>query len=117
MSSLPIRRVQFFTIRTKNLETARRFYVDDLGFPIMNEKTGEYFQVAIAGLPLCVDLSADNAPAQANHIGIEVTDLDITMAVLREKGFVIREGARVDGAERWAAIDDPDGHELIFIAR
>ena len=117
MSSLPIRRLQFFTIRTKNLETARRFYVDDLGFPIMNEKAGEYFQVAIAGVPLCVDLSTGNAPTQANQIGIEVTDLDTTIAMLRKKGFVVREGARVEGAERWVAINDPDGHELIFIAR
>jgi|ERR671923_40920 catechol 2,3-dioxygenase-like lactoylglutathione lyase family enzyme len=117
MSSLPIRRLQFFTIRTKSLETARRFYVDDLGFPIMNEKAGEYFQVAIAGVPLCVDLSTDNVPAQANQIGIEVTDLDTTIAMLRKKGFVVREGERAEGAERWAAINDPDGHELIFIAR
>ena len=116
MSGLPIRRLQFFTIRTKNLDAARRFYVDNLGFPILNEKAGEYFQVAIAGVPLCVDLSTENAPAQANQIGIEVTDLDTTMAMLRKKGFVVRGGARAKDAERWAAISDPDGHELIFIA-
>jgi catechol 2,3-dioxygenase-like lactoylglutathione lyase family enzyme len=116
VSSLPIRRLQFFTIRTKNLAAAREFYVDKLGFPTISEKAGEFFQVSVAGVPVCVDLSKDNPPAQPNQIGIEVTDLDTTMAMLRKKGFVIREGSRAAGTERWAAIQDPDGHELIFIA-
>jgi catechol 2,3-dioxygenase-like lactoylglutathione lyase family enzyme len=116
MSGLPIRRLQFFTIRTKNLETARQFYVDRLGFPVMSEQAGEYFQVAIAGVPVCVDVSKDNQPAQPNQIGIEVTDLATTTATLRQKGFVVSEGSPVASTERWAAIHDPDGHELIFIA-
>ena len=114
MSSLPIRRLQFFTIHTKNLETARQFYVDRLGFPIMSEQAGEYFQVA--GVPVCVDLSKNNEPAQPNQIGIEVTDVDTITATLRNQGLVVSEGSRAASTERWVAIHDPDGHELIFIA-
>lgn len=116
MSSLPIRRLQFFTIRARNLEAARHFYVDQLGFPVMSEKAGEYFQVAIAGVPVCVDLSHDGAPAQTNQIGIEVTDLDTAVAMLQKKGFAISEGSRPGSTERWAAVHDTEGHELIFMA-
>ncbi|PYY07633.1 MAG: hypothetical protein DMG69_17660 [Acidobacteria bacterium] len=116
MSSLPIRRLQFFTIHTKNLETARQFYVDRLGFPIMSEQAGEYFQVAIAGVPGCVDLSKNNEPAQPNQIGIEVTDVDTITATLRNQGLVVSEGSRAASTDGWFAIHDPDGHELIFIA-
>src|SRR5437016_9325084 len=110
MSSLPIRRLQFFTIHTKNLETARQFYVDRLGFPIMSEQAGEYFQVAIAGVPVCVDLSKNNEPAQPNQIGIEVTDVDTITATLRNQGpcrerrFACREYRKVgrNPRSRWS---------------
>lgn len=116
MSTLFIRRLQFFTIRTRNLAAARQFYVDLLGLPIMNEKPNEYFQVEIAGVPLCVDLDTAGRLQQSNQIGMEVTDLDATREILLQKGLVITEGSRVQSRERWFAIEDPDGHQLIFIA-
>jgi catechol 2,3-dioxygenase-like lactoylglutathione lyase family enzyme len=116
VSLLPIRRLQFFTIRTRNLAAARQFYVDLLGFPVMNEKAGEYFQVEIAGVPLCVDLDTTGSLHQSNQMGIEVTDLGATREILRQKGLVVTEGSRPESREGWVSIEDPDGHQLIFIA-
>lgn len=114
MNSLPIVRLQFFTIRTHDLAAARRFYVEQLGFDIISEKTGEYVQVAIAGVPVCVDAEAVDNPQQANQIGIEVSDLQQTIRYLQGRGLALMMGSA--GSEHWASLKDPDGHELLFIA-
>jgi hypothetical protein len=87
--------------------------VEDLGFPIVEESAGQFFQVSIAGVPVCVDLDT-SFTGQPNQIGITVSDLEGTIAALRERGLVISEGRSTEQA--WAAVKDPDGHELIFVA-
>ena len=110
---LPIRRLDFFTIRTANLERARRFYVDTLQFPVRDEKKGEYFRMEIAGVPVCVDYDAGFAGQQANQIGVTVSHLGVTREGLRARRINFTEGKRAE--ETWLAIKDPDGHEIIFI--
>lgn len=114
VTSLPILRFQFFTIHTHDLPAARRFYVERLGFEIISEKAGEYVQVAIAGVPVCVDADAGGGLQQPNQIGIEVSDLQQSILFLRERGLSVETGAA--GTEHWASVEDPDGHELLFIA-
>ena len=112
--SLPIVRLQFFSIRTHDLAAARRFYVEQLGFDIISEKAGEYVQVAIAGVPVCVDAEAASGPQQPNQIGIEVSDLQQAIRYLQERGLSVATGSA--GPEHWASVKDPDGHEILFIA-
>jgi catechol 2,3-dioxygenase-like lactoylglutathione lyase family enzyme len=115
MNPLSLRRLQFFTIRTRNLPAARRFYVDLLGLDVVSEKPGEYVQVSIAGVPLCVDVTSDDSPQQPNQIGIEVDSLERTMEALRTRGITVATGSA--RSEHWASVKDPDGHEILFIAR
>ncbi len=110
---LPIRRLDFFTIRTANLERARRFYVDALQFPVLDEKKGEYFRIAIAGVPVCVDFDAGFGGQQANQIGVAVSHLGVTREALRGRGIKFAEGRREN--ETWLAVKDPDGHEILFL--
>ena len=117
MPGVAIERFQFFTIRTSDLQTAYRFYVELLGFPVIREEPGNFFQVSIAGVPVCVDLHPDQHGWQPNQIGVEVSDLAATVKFLQGKGCQASEGSRPNSGERWAAIKDPDGHEIIFLAR
>jgi len=117
MPGVAVERFQFFTIRTKDLQAAYRFYVELLGFPVIREEPGNFFQVSIAGVPVCVDLHPDQHGWQPNQIGVEVRDLATTLKFLQGKGCQVSEGSRPDSGERWAAIKDPDGHEIIFLAR
>lgn len=110
---LPIRRLDFFTVRTANLERARRFYVETMQFPVLDENKGEYFRIAIAGVPVCVDYDAGFAPRKGNQIGVIVSHLGVTREALRGRGIKFTQGQRAD--ETWVAIKDPDGHEIIFI--
>jgi catechol 2,3-dioxygenase-like lactoylglutathione lyase family enzyme len=115
MAAVGLRRFRFFTLWTKDLAAARKFYSELLGFPVVEEKAGEFFQVEIGGVPVCVDLHARYSGTQSNQIGVEVEDLAATVEFLRGQGLEIECGER-PGAERWAIARDPDGHEIIFIA-
>ncbi len=117
MPGVPVERFQFFTIWTKNLAASLKFYVEVLGFPVLREQAGNFFQVEIARVPICIDLHPEGGAAQPNQIGVEVSSLDRTIVALQEKGIAVHQGIRPGSEERWAAIKDPDGHELIFLAR
>jgi len=112
MSIVP-QRLQFFTIQSRNLVRARQFYVELLGFPAVDEKPGEFFQISIAGVPVCIDLNRELA-FQPNQIGITVADLEETVKILEGKQLAVSRGR--NAGETWASIKDPDGHEIIFIA-
>ncbi|HLK33162.1 MAG TPA: VOC family protein, partial [Terriglobales bacterium] len=110
---LPIRKLEFFTIRSANLDRARKFYVDTLRFKVLDEKKGEYLRVEIAGVPLCVDFDPGVGSRQANQIGITVSHLGTTREALRVLKINFTEGQRAN--ETWVSIKDPDGHEIIFL--
>ena len=115
MSFLPIRRVDFVTIYTKNLTASRKFYVDTLGFPLMRQVASEFFQFDLAGVPICVDL--DQHGTHQNNIGLEVDDLAATVAALRQKGLAVHSGANHAFNEEWVGVRDPDGNEVIFLVK
>ena len=110
---LPIRRVEFFTLRTANLERARRFYVESLQLPVLDEKKGDYFRISVAGVPVCVDFDAAFEGRQSNQIGVAVSHLGVTREALRGRGIRFTEGRR--DKEAWLSVKDPDGHEIIFM--
>jgi catechol 2,3-dioxygenase-like lactoylglutathione lyase family enzyme len=111
-SVIPVRGLQFFTIRTRDLSRARRFYVEVLRFPVLEETPGQFFQVSLGGVPICVDYDADFTQ-QSNQIGIRVGSLEQTAAFLQEQGVSASRGQ--NAGESWITIQDPDGHEIIFL--
>ena len=115
MRSLEIRRVDFLTIYSSNLAASRKFYVDLLEFPLTREVSNEFFQIDIAGVPICIDLN-EGQPRQ-NNIGLEVADLAATVAVLRNKGLAVHSGRNPALMEEWVGVKDPDGNEIIFLTR
>ncbi|HEY6328133.1 MAG TPA: VOC family protein [Blastocatellia bacterium] len=114
VSSL-VQGITFVTLRTNDLNAAHAFYVDKLGFPVLEEKAGDFFQVSIGGVPFCIDLSKEREPFQPSQIGITVADLNPLTEALMACGFSPAVGERPDGGEKWAIVKDPDGHELIFL--
>ena len=86
--------------------------MDLLEFPLTREVANEFFQIDIAGVPICVDLN-EGEPRQSN-LGLEVDDLDATVAVLRNKGLAVHPGRNPALMEEWIGVKDPDGNEIIF---
>lgn len=115
MRSLGILQLDFLTIYTKNLASSREFYVDRLEFPVMREVSNEFFQINVAGVPICVDL--DTAQSHQNNFGVVVRDLGATEAALRERNLTVHSRHSADSKEHWLGIKDPDGNEVIFLVR
>jgi catechol 2,3-dioxygenase-like lactoylglutathione lyase family enzyme len=113
MALLALRGFEFVTIYCKNLQASKRFYLDLLGFRIIREVDNDFFQIDVAGVPVCIDL--DPKHAHRNNIAVEVEDLDQTIAALREKGLEPSRGASQASHEQWAEIEDPDGNHVIFL--
>ena len=115
MLNLGIERLDFVTIYTKDLTASREFYVGQLGFPILREVHGQFFQINVAGVPICVDV--DTAQPHQNNLGIVVSDLNATETALRERNLTVHSGYNHDSHERWLGVMDPDGNEVIFLVR
>ena len=69
-------RYSFVAITTLDLDRARRFWVDALGFPVSEEEeAGHFFIVDAGGLRLCIDVADDDIhkPGSTDPvIGLEV---------------------------------------------
>ncbi|HYL98271.1 MAG TPA: VOC family protein [Blastocatellia bacterium] len=109
-----IKSVQFLTVKSKNLTASRQFYIERLGLSLLDEKENEFFQFGIAGVPICVDYHRDRSGKESNQLGIETSDVPAVKALLESQGIPVREG-QLSTAQLWIAIEDPDGHEVIFI--
>jgi catechol 2,3-dioxygenase-like lactoylglutathione lyase family enzyme len=113
MPLVPVKRFEFVTIYCRDLKASRKFYVDVLGFPVIREKESDFFQIDVAGVPVCVDL--DPVHAHRNNIAVEVADLEQTAAALRTKGFAPPRHTNQTSHEDWLEIEDPDGNAVIFL--
>ncbi|SRR5712691_5822559 len=82
-------RYSFVTITTADLKRAHRFWVDQLGLLVTEEKTGEYFIVDVGGLRLCVDVRTTSGDPT---IGLKVGDLSAVLDSLRTPGLMSASG-------------------------
>jgi catechol 2,3-dioxygenase-like lactoylglutathione lyase family enzyme len=115
MDDISIRRLEFVTIYTRDLERARHFWVTMLGCKILRESPKEFVQIEIGGVPICIDLLDSSASGQSNNIGVLVDDLEKTTTALRGRGLEVNRGFNPLSLERWVGVKDFDGNELTFL--
>jgi catechol 2,3-dioxygenase-like lactoylglutathione lyase family enzyme len=107
-----VERYSFVAITAADLVLARHFWVDQLGFTVIEETEGSHFIVDAGGLRLCVDI-ADGDVHRAGGgdpvIGLKVDSVVKTLAAL---GIV----ADIKDTDRgaYAELRDPDGHVVIL---
>src|SRR5689334_22659226 len=83
-------RYSFVAITTLDLDRARRFWVDALGFLVTEEKAEHFFIVDVGGLRLCVDLADDEihkAGGSDPVIGLKVRSVSETIQRLAARGI------------------------------
>jgi catechol 2,3-dioxygenase-like lactoylglutathione lyase family enzyme len=111
------RGVAFVAITAADLARARRFWVESLGFPVVEEEPGEYVMVDAAGLRLCIDRE-DGETHRAGGgdpvVGLRVADLEATLAALRARGVAPEHGPERGRRGSWARLRDPDGHAVVL---
>src|SRR5215831_3840807 len=110
-------RYSFVALTTTDLDRQRAFWVDRLGFPIREEKRGEFFIVDAGGLRLCVDRADGDihvAGGKDPVIGLKVDSVRQTLAALAERGVAVpTEPMRAEKGS-YAVIRDPEGRAVIL---
>ena len=109
-------RYSFVAVTTANLDSARVFWSQGLGFPITQDKPGEFFMVDAGGLRLCVDLadgSAHKAPGNDPIIGLKVASIREAMVALNKKGIAVARGPVTTERGSYVELRDPDGRLVV----
>jgi len=110
-------RYSFVAITTTDLERARRFWVDQLGFRVTEEKPDDFFIIDAGGLRLCVDLADGDIHVAGGTdpvVGLKVVSLDSTLAALARRGVRPTSAPVSGGRGRYAVLRDPDGRAVIL---
>ncbi|MDL2205859.1 VOC family protein [Eubacteriales bacterium OttesenSCG-928-N13] len=112
-------------IYVADIEVSKAFYIEKLGFELLQEAAPGDTKLALIGVGSCViELiqRADHAPRQAgviDHIAISVEDIDQIVCRLIEKMVVFESGEVNDAPDLFGGIRNiffsgPDGERLEF---
>src|SRR5437870_5105601 len=108
-------RYSFVALTTSDLSAARRFWVEQLGFPVTEERPAEFFIVDAGGLRLCVDLADGEVhlPGSTDPvIGLKVASVRTVLDSLAQRGLSEALHCRVEST--YAVVHDPDGRAVIL---
>jgi glyoxylase I family protein len=108
---VPVQRLQHVALAVRDLDEAVAFYAHlgfsplprpDFGFP------GAWLQAGAAQIHLTVE--PDLAVRTANHLALEVDDLDGVMGALEAAGLKVGRIPETPGAGQQAFLQDPTGN-------
>ena len=80
-------------VSTQNLASARKFWVDQLGFPVTEERSGESFIIDAGGLRLWIDLKDSEEKLLKGSdpaIGLKVRSVKMVLSSLAARGITYR---------------------------
>jgi glyoxylase I family protein len=105
--------VQHVALEVSDLEAARRFYVDLLGFRVL-ERPDFGFPGLWLGLPdgRAVHLIEGRGEAHhSHHFALQVDDVDAAVVALRQAGVEVRDAREsAPGSGRQTFLTDPSGN-------
>jgi predicted enzyme related to lactoylglutathione lyase len=111
--------VAFVGCPVANVKNSRTFYEEVLGLTVTanwNDQWVEY-DIGDGTLVLTAADEKHKAGAHGAFIGIEVVDLDVVLAQLKEKSVPMADGPFDSPACRGCVIRDPDDNEIILHAK
>lgn len=114
-------RLETLTLTTRDLPKARSFYSAKLGFPVVEDRDGEWFVVDAGGVKLHVDRAAvQKAPLEnaEPRLVFHTNDLRSRCLELRDRGVSVEGPLASPGATGlYAQLADPDGHPIVLMER
>ena len=108
--------LRIISLAVNDVKAAKGFYVKKLGFKVV-EETSDFVQIDCGSIQLCLDreeqLHEKGAVKSEPRLLFQITDLRRVHEQFDRKGL---EPSIIQGApgRHWFAIQDPDGHELVF---
>lgn len=110
--------VRIVTFVTRNLARARAFYVDQLGFAVLQEEADRFVMINAGTIRLRIDRADAAHPAKGGGASLvfRVRNVAKTAKELDERGvgYETFTGARVGD---YLETSDPDGYRLVFAER
>jgi catechol 2,3-dioxygenase-like lactoylglutathione lyase family enzyme len=114
-------RLETLTLSTRDLPRSRSFYSAKLGFPVVDDREGEWFVVDAGGVKLHVDRAAvQKAPLEnaEPRLVFHTRDLRMQCLLLRDRGVsVVGPLAGPGQSDLQAQLADPDGHPIVLLER
>jgi catechol 2,3-dioxygenase-like lactoylglutathione lyase family enzyme len=110
-------RYTFVMVTTRNLAAARRFWVEQLGFPVTEDRPGESFIVDAGGLRLWIDLKDSEEKAVRGSdpaIGLKVRSVEMVLETLAARGITEKAEPLSANTGLYAIIHDPDGRSVVL---
>ncbi|TSE07767.1 SMU1112c/YaeR family gloxylase I-like metalloprotein [Aquimarina algiphila] len=128
---IKLNKVHHVAIICSNYEESKAFYIDLLGFKIMNEiyrkgRQSYKLELSLNGLYVIELFSFPNPPKRISgpeavglrHLAFEVDDFNLTLKVLKRKGVKVEE-VRIDNIKnkRFTFIFDPDNLPIELVEK
>ncbi len=107
----------FVAVTTRDLARARKFWVDRMGFPVVQQKRGDFFMIDAAGVRLCFDLADGETHRLGSFdpvIGLKVESLERALAGLARRGVRPTRAPVATAGGRYAELKDPDGRTVVL---
>ena len=105
------------TFIVKDLAVARSFYVDQLGFGVQQERSGEFVMVSLGAVQLCIDVESKDQPARGggSTLIFDIDDVGQTAKELDRKK--VRYSRNQAPGREYLEAKDPEGYTLVFTQR
>lgn len=108
--------VHHLAICVTNIDEARRFYTDVLGFVERSDRpdfgfAGAWFDVGGQQVHL-MEVAEMPAGAGSQHFAIRVDDLDVAASAVEAKGVAVHRIEVIPNAGRQAFLTDPSGNGI-----
>jgi catechol 2,3-dioxygenase-like lactoylglutathione lyase family enzyme len=112
-----VQQCSFVSLATADLERARWFWVDRLGFTVNDEEAGRFFVVDAGGVPLRVDQVDGDVHRVGSTdpvVAFKVASVAETLADLATRDVYAYRGPRTDPNGNYAELHDPEGRAVIL---
>ena len=120
---MPVSHIQLFSVPVTDQDRARDFYVDVLGFELVDDQpmgpAMRWVRVRPPGAETAITLVTwfDSMPAGSlRGLVLETTDLEESVRRLEQHGVAIEGGVQEAPWGRYVQLSDPDGNGLILQA-
>ena len=116
---IEVERVDFVSLPSRNIQRARRFYLETLGLPLETD-TPVGFEVKAGQVTLSIwepeKVGHPFAPSP-NDVAFRVKDVEASRKALEQKGVKFKDDTLDSGVCHMAFFEDPDGNALMLHRR
>lgn len=112
-----VQQCSFVSLATADLDRARWFWVDRLGFSVNDEEPGRFFVVDAGGVPLRVDQVDGDVHRVGSTdpvVAFKVASVAETLADLATRDVYAYRGPLADPSGSYAELRDPEGRAVIL---